>query len=406
MNLNLGAASDFGPDAPKPRIHIIELDYHNDVLSDLLELIDSKIFDVICSTKIEIHNSLSEAAKTNTQFNLVNKSRTGLKSIAAIKADLHVFNTMASWYRFWSINLPKPTVIRIHNFNAVFFPLQNIKIGFNFFEWRKAFTHIVFRQLILHDLFHLHKIKKEALGFSFLSSEIERLFIENCPLQSQKCMPVLPVNWCKNLSKWQAPSKEIRIVISGTLEPKRKNFQDIEALCGCLQKCTKSVKLIFAGRVPKHSLPFILSMKRKETPIFSIHYYETHLSQSDFEQTLESADILVFPMAKFTRYKVFREVYGQTKISGGFNDYVRAAKPALVPEFYRLNGNEQLLCRYYHNPFDLASKCLELMDELQTEEGQKQWSDTTKAFQHLFSFEQAQLTTSEALHYMLEKTRC
>ena len=74
-------------------ILIVELDYHKDILSFFLELIDLDLFNVSCIVNKNIYPYLSDDLKSKLNFYIYLNKYSLKKFLNRTKCDLTIFNT-------------------------------------------------------------------------------------------------------------------------------------------------------------------------------------------------------------------------------------------------------------------------------------------------------------------------
>jgi len=337
--------------AEKSRIHIIELDYHPDILTSFLRLTDRNEFYVIVSTRPEIFAKLAKPIQESIdELHILSVNSCKLQDIAQVQADLHVFNTLASNYAFWAKNLPERHVIRIHNIHTWFDPTNHVDYGKSLLEWRKSLTHLVYRRWILNDGKYIQAIRDRAQVFSFMSEGNADYVKKNYPAFKEKVGPVFPNAWCEETQLYPFCKDDFRILIPGTPEFKRKDFESIEKLISWAENQNFQIQIDFAGKAPAYMYSTLDALKNRENSSLKINYFKEFLSNDTFDEMLDRADLLFFPIKTSTRYKIFEEKYGSSKISGSENDFIRFGKPALLPDFYPLNS--ELLIPYNNQNLD------------------------------------------------------
>ena len=321
------------------RLHIIELDYHHDVLDALIRLVDTSKFEISLSTRRFIYDNLSQEVKEMLACVLIQgENGVDLNQIAAQEADLHIFNTLASHYAFWAKNLPQPHLVRMHNIHSWFDPASFFSIGKTPLEWRKSLSYLLYNRLLLGEGVHMRRLKEKIQHFSFMSQSNQEYFSKNYPKYAHKIIDTLPTAWATYLPEWNADSETLRIVIPGTPEFKRKDFTLVEKLIQWAEKRKEKIEIYFAGKSPHYMRNKMQALKMRANDRLSIHVFSHFLSGEEFDRILKSADLLFFPIKETTRYKVFTENYGQSKISGSENDFMRFGRMSLFPAFYPLQS--------------------------------------------------------------------
>lgn len=364
----------------KTAIHLIELDYHPDMLSSFLSLIDYDVFSVLLSTRREILDKLPKELVGNIQkINVLGEKNISLHSIASENAQLHIFTTLASNYKFWAKHLPKNHVVRIHNIHTWFAPQTHKNYGKSFLEWRKAFTHIFYRRCILQEGKYIEELVNKVLQFSFMSKGNAEYFKNQFPALIEKCGPIFPTAWSEMHALNKAQVQKLNILIPGTPEYKRKDFRAIKTLVNWAKLREEEVSIQFAGKAPAYMYKELEALKAIEDSNLKIIYFKEFVSNDQFDLLLQQADILFFPIKSRTRFKIFEEIYGCSKISGSENDFIRFGKPSIMPDFYPLESD--LLVKY--NSKNLEQKLSEMVRSYF--ENFDMWSERNKA--HNFNYD-------------------
>jgi len=325
--------------AVKPVLLVIEMDFHADILGYLLASIDKNTFEVHCITTPAIRKRISADCFESVRVHEAKNNISILEALKSIHPALTIFNTCASRFRFWVKHCPENAILRIHNINATFIPLKSVHIGFNFYEIRKAFTYIVWLEMMNLNMVFMKQFLKKISWYSFMSEKNEAYFKKTCPDQTGKIGPIIPMAAYESKFVKKTKGDSLKIVIAGSLEKKRKNFAYISKFTTILADSGHNIELHFAGSIPKSSIPFLHNLIKQETSCFKIITYNRYLPQEEFDSILQNADLLFMPMTSSTRYKIYRETYSKSKISGGINDLIKTGKYSLIPNWYQIDEN-------------------------------------------------------------------
>lgn len=338
----------------KPTIALVELDYHADLLEQLIQLIDNDRFYVYCIITPHVFDLLSPKVNRKFEFFILRKIN-DLKTFLSDKnIDLFLFNTCASHFYTWSSIIQNTkSLLRIHNINTYFLPLKNILIPKDFRSTKKFIAHIVLQQIF--QLYHvnLRKLLKRISFFSFMSKSTQDYFEKNCPELSHKIAPILPLAFhdylmFENNKEVYKKTDVIRIVITGTIEPKRKDFDAIEKIVSFVANQTKYfIEITFAGKTPSHSIQFAKKLKQKENKYFRFQYFNNYLSAEEYHKICSNAHIIFFPIAKQSSFKIFKENYGYSKISGSEKDLIVYGKFCILPSWYPIDKELERLVHKY-----------------------------------------------------------
>lgn len=383
----------------KYKVHIIELDYHHDVLDTLIQLIDISSFHITCTTTKAIYNKLSKESKSKIHlFNSWNGSSHSLGQLIITESDVKIINTIASNFSFWKNHIDSKTIIRIHNINTWFQPWNSLTLDFNLYDIRKALTYIIQHQILKREYKHLKVIREKAQHFSFLSDATSNYFNTAFPEHSRKNCFTIPTSWSLQGDIEITSKPEFQITIPGTIERKRKDFKLIERLIDYLNTLDGNFRLTFAGQVTKQSENFMLDLLSRAKKHIEIIYFKSFVSAEQFDAILHSTDLLFFPLVSKTRFKIFAEYYGKTKISGSENDFIKYGIPALMNDFYFIES--PLIYAYNGNNFKNQLQ-LAIMD---IKKDAPQVITYMKEHQLKFSFEIQRNRLSEQLRSFIEAT--
>lgn len=382
----------------KYKLHIIELDYHHDVLDTLIQLVDPSIFDLTCTTTRSIYDKLSvESQSKIDELNIWHQSVISLEQHVNTQADVKMINTLASNFSFWSKHIDTKTIIRIHNINTWFQPWSSLTLQLNFYDIRKAFTYFIQHQLLKREFYYLTKIKNQAHHFSFLSEATSAYFNATFPAQASKNSFTIPATWALERTHTNADSSIIQITIPGTLEKKRKDFKLILQLIEILNDRPESFRVVFAGRVPKQALNFMKQVKALANEHVEIIYQTTYIPSEEFDSMMRTSTLLYFPLVSKTRFKIFAEYYGKTKISGSENDFIKYGIPALLNDFYPIDS--PLI--YAFNQDDLKVKFESVLNQINS--NPQQIHTDMEAHQLNFNFDSQRKQLTEQLIAFLKK---
>lgn len=360
-------------DTKRPTIAIVELDYHADLLEQLLHLVDTSSFKVFCIISPQVYQQFLQQQYPQINFFITSQSEKIKHFFKNQKVDLIVLNTCASHFSMWNNVLKHhKSVLRVHNIHTYFDPFKHIRLPGNLLTIRKFLSHVILQQIF--QLYHirLQQMLKKVTFFSFLSNPMRAYAESNYPQYTSRIAPVLPIAFqSKNMLEHNLhlfkTVKNIRILVPGTLEPKRKDFRAIKDLVTCLNTQTERViEIIFAGKTPAYALKFIESLKQYETNFLKIHYSTRYIPAETFHQLCSDAHIFFFPLARSTSFKIFTEQYGFSKISGSEKDLITYGKPCLIPSWYPLDPSlETLAFRFEPNSLkslqDKMHQCMNLI---------------------------------------------
>lgn len=356
-------------------ISVIELDYHAEVLDNLLELIKgcgiiinvfttNKIFEQLSrehQNREEIHYYLKDEYQKPTVFlkdhlNLINSSA------------LLIINTLKSATHFLAIShIIAPVVLRIHNVNFYFarrrsMALENLcKVPFS------GYKHFYNRIFTKKEIFSIPKALKKTSIITLPNEKIKEYAASLSPkwLKGKK-LEVLPFSYHdSNISLSQHDEQAIKITIPGKVDFKRRDYYTfLYALDKIKNEIIYSVNLHILGKpANNNALEIIKKFKALENKHLKIITYNHYIPQDHFQEIIKESDFFVLPLKIKTNYLFWTEYYGLSKISGSISDIIRYAKPAIITEGYELGKDLDQFCENYRDKDDLAKKLLSWINE-------------------------------------------
>lgn len=347
-----------------PKILLVELDYHSDLYSFLIELTDTSRFDVYCLTNNKIYDQLSDDLKQKCNFFVSNNNKEIRGFLSEHNFDFVFINTIEDKLKFWAKNCPNNTMLRIHDVNTFFLPTKNLKIQLNPINIFKALSYIIKRQIFKFDYYYMHKLLKKVQYFTFLSDQNKEYFISQRSDIKDKAVATFPLAaYNEDFIKLEITDKLI-FVVPGTLESKRKDFKIIHKICEILSESEFDSEIVFAGLTTNQSSGFISRIKSLENKRLKITNFNYFLSHEEFDSIVKGADFLIFPMTKETNFKIFKEVYGKTKISGSIKDLIKFGKVSIMPSWYDLSDDLAELTFQYKNTKDIKDKITKAVFDL------------------------------------------
>lgn len=350
---------------------IIEFNYHAEVLQAICPMLEER-FDLILFTtdkiwrKTGLDESMFTAVRTrgkNAPLKRFFRENGNLVS----RADIAYFNTLEKHHRFFSANpLAIPTIVRIHNTNSNLLPLSSI--DFKGFSITGIAWHLLRRMIIERDYWHRKALFDTVTGI-MLPSEAAREYLRERHVHRYrgKITPYsLP--FCHLEAQIPPPRKNsgsVKIAITGSINPKRKDFHQLyDAVVDSLDRLNKPMELIFMGS-PKGTAGE--NVLKKFGGIshekFSFSYAEKYIPAREMKQRMEDVHFVIAPVLVETHHKIYREIYGSSKISGVENDIVQFQRPALITGKYRLSRSIAPVCEPYRDTGDLGEKLISWVND-------------------------------------------
>lgn len=341
------------------RLHllVIEFHYHAEVLSSLCPALEQK-FDVTLFTTKKIRDKikLDDSTKVNV---VLKRDDESLKSFFWRTEDTwrlaHVvyFNTLEENFKFFhSFDFGAPTIIRVHNANATFRPWQSIDLKINPI---RLLWHVARKAIAWH---YRAKLLVNADCLMMPSEGVKNFCQESGWTSGYKNVTdfCLPFSMPKASFKKTISYDHVTIAVIGTIDPDRKNYQELYfALKEVKLRVSKRIKMRLLGPPKgKRGLEIIELFRHLIDDKFTLFYSTNYIAQAEIDSTMRSVCFLVAPLVTQTRFKIHKEFYGKTKVSGVENDIANFRVPTLLPCGYMLPASTSRGCGFYDGKDELV----------------------------------------------------
>lgn len=295
------------------KIAYVELDTHPEIVTSFAALIeDSASFkaDFFLSKKIAKQVQLSPEQNVviwqpgNLLFQLF-KEDYKLVIIGTLHRRFNVFQKIIGKFN---------TAVIVHNQNFV----KTSKYGL----WQAIFKK--------EFLFRAKLLSKEALlQAPHLYQEVNYLLVLDPRFENknQKYFPVFYNEFLENTRK-----EFLTIVIPGTVSQWRRDYEHVLSE---IPKFKTSTCFIFLGKAALPELDWLRSAENRLPSHLKIQYFTEKVQQNEFDEIMNSADVLWCPIQEKTEFFSGLEIYGQTKMSGNIGDAIKYGKPAVFPKAYQ-----------------------------------------------------------------------
>lgn len=253
---------------------------------------------------------------------------------------------------------PCPAWLVIHNTHYFFSkPFSFLYIGKNGLrDILKILRYLLFLQPV--------KNKKRLAPFSniiFPTENTRAYFLRHFPKAGFPDPAVVP--FCRVTSvRHQRDPAVFHIVVPGSIS---RDIRDYDVFLSVvpvlLKKTTKKIRLTFLGK-PKDATcsHLLLQLNEWQHDRFEFGYGKAFIPQTEFEKTMLTADVLVAPLHRETRYDAKLEYFGFSTESGNIADIVKYQLPAVLPAFYPLPENLDKHVLRYDNAESLTRVMLGL----------------------------------------------
>jgi hypothetical protein len=406
MQTYCSSPSEEFPHTGKPKLLIIELDYHAEVLTTLCPILAQR-FDLVLWTtdKIWHKTCLPEQLFATTLImpkkHSVRRFWQRHQNILS-KVDLIYFNTLEKHFAFFArLNFACPTIMRIHNTNASLFPAESI-------DWSAGNLGKIASHLLTHVLaqriWHYKKMLYRKMDLLMLPSEgvAARL---GAKIHAQKIDNISPYNppfSAPGNTQPAPPEDTIMFAVTGSVDASRKDYEVLQQAIQRLKqrKPDQNLVMVFLGWAKGARAQKILDLF---TPLqdrhFRFEYFRDYVPQKICEQYMAKIHFLVAPLRLRAHHKIYQEVYGTTKVSGIENDALRYRKPFILPRDYTLPRDLTRVALTYDGADSLCDAMVSMMEN-------SRWKTLTDEYQNLVSYESGNMAADfYQLYLQLQSAR-
>lgn len=352
-----------------PRLLIIELDYHAEVLATMCPILAQR-FELVLWTTDKIWKKtglttelFAEVLVMPKKHSVVRFWREHEEKLRAV--DVVYFNTLEKRFAFFaSLDFHCPTIMRIHNTNASLFPAESIDWSpSNLWNVASYFVRYVLIRRAWHHREQLYR-KMSAL---MLPSE-----------GVAKCMKdALQKRGINNLSDYEMPfsclGSPIPVVadsasvftVTGSVDARRKDYEVLYQALVRLKSMRPDwhLELVFLGWAKGDEAKKVIDrFSQLESNTVKFTWFGDYVSQQTFAEQLARTQFLIAPMKLTARQKIHREYYGSTKISGVENDALRFRRPVILPRNYTLPLDLNRIALAYEDPQSLCDAMITMIE--------------------------------------------
>lgn len=355
------------------KLSVIEFDYHAEVLRNTLKILDGVKVDVRVYSRRKIWEQANWQGKDLVPKTYLLEENESLspfirQHLSALNdSDLLLFNTLASNFKFWnSLELKAPRLLRIHNAHANF---KSLREGYKpiftpFFLW-KDFSHFV-RKIFREGEHHHQKGFVAKTDFYAFPDELIRNYaVQELQVRDHQAFSLPFSFWEEEDLKHLPKGTDIQISIIGKIDPRNRDYEmvlsAIRQVLPQLSKSDQHLKLCCLGKAKgAYAKKMVKAFSELENKNFGFRYFKDFIPQEKFEAEVAASQYLLIPTKAKTRFTIYEEHYGFSKISGNINDLIRYHRMALIQADYPLKRAFDPLFIKYHTSGDLADQLLAL----------------------------------------------
>lgn len=385
------------------KVSVIEIDYHPEVLKNMCYILENTSLDVTFFTTEKIYHQVNNGAVFGNFKWVYFSKKESVKSFFHKHSDLLnasdvvFFNTLASQFKFFSkFQFNCKTVLRIHNTNAYFSRSIKYSPKWSLFYLFKDVSHFIRKTIFSLDWYYRKKVINKIDYFVFADEKLREYAIKNGLVDEKKTIESIPLaHYSKQYEKVQ-PTVEVVITIPGAIDPRRRDYNlFFDVLEDVASKITSPIKIYFLGRAKGKYADYVMNKFNSiSNDKLSVVFYKERVPQSTFSSVLKATDFLVLPLKMSTRYTIYTERYGYTKISGGINDMIHYGKPSILPAAYPLSSDLESITAQYINEKEFSEIVLQWVNSKKFVDYQSSVAESLKKFdrnqlkqkmEHIFS---------------------
>lgn len=295
---------------------------------------------LLCDTADKYHWIVKKQSQSKISFiNII------YKEVKQNKIELLFLNTISDNFIFYSLLMRRLKNVRViltlHMINNLFETKWKLSL-------RRLIRNIGKKMLV-----------KSIKEFNVLSETMLPQLREKLP--SSKTIHCIPGAIFENSSLQKNPpelSTPIRIVIPGSIDSKRRNYDSAFELLHLANNENIIIEVIFLGRFHgDYGKKILLKCKNWNLANTNLKFYEEGtIDQQEFDEILQNADFIFTPSVINTIIDDdVKEVYGETISSGNVSDVIRHAKPFIIPRQLQIDHYLEKSCIRYSQVEDILN---------------------------------------------------
>lgn len=344
-------------------IGIVELTGHTEVLLHFCELLSTtfKLF-VFCDQST--HKQLEPLIENHIHWTIKKKEASTTEFFnqhidTFEKCDCLLFTTVfSSFLAYRKLALLVPSILIVHNAHT--FTRPNSWLYFR----RKQILRDLFRGLLIL-LRQEHRNRRKLINSVQLiavpSTTVKSYLDDTINLNLENPVVAIPFVKVENRIRKYSPEAVINIFIPGVVSSENRNYQQvIDAMKLALPKFECKVELaLLGGPKGKEGRSIIQQFRTLENSTLRIYTYDDFLDQSRYNELIQQADFIVLPAKRYTRFSIYKEKNGYSKILGTYHDLIRYQIPGLIADHYPVDEVVQPLTSTFTDAGDLAQQLVD-----------------------------------------------
>jgi hypothetical protein len=298
------------------------------------------------------------------------------KNLKQTKPKILYLNTVSNNHILYAFILAllslNRTILTVHDINCLF----ESRFAWNF---RRAVIHRGKKWLV-----------KKVDEFNVVSDTM----IDYLRTKTNKKLINIPGAVYEERSSPQIIQKEIRLVVPGSLDKKRRNYEQVFELASLADTNQLHLQIILLGGYSDEYGKTIINRAAQSNYGYStILYYDLPVvDQFEFDKQIDYCHFVFIPSVIDTNIcGDIPETYGITKSSGNIFDVIKHAKPFIVPQALTISSELESGCFKY----DSIKNIIEFFDMLKERPGEYgKWAEKALENSRRFSIERVRQKNS------------
>ena len=298
------------------------------------------------------------------------------KTLKTDKPDILYLNTVSNNHILYAyvlsrLNL-KRVILTVHDINCLF----ESRFAWNF---RKAV---------------IHRGKKWLVEQVDTFNVVADTMMDYMRTKTNKNLTNIPGAVYEWRTSPQTINKEIRLVVPGSLDKKRRDYEQVLELASSADKHQLHLQIVLlGGSSDDYGKTIINRAKQVNFNYCKIFCYDVPVvDQFEFDKQIDYCHFVFIPsVIDTTICDNIPEIYGITKSSGNIFDVIRHAKPFIVPQALTISGELESSCFRY----DSIKNITEFFSKLAERPGEySDWQEKALKNSRQFSIEQVKQNNS------------
>jgi len=261
------------------------------------------------------------------------------KKLRKPDTDILWLNTVTNNHWLWA------TLLRVIDFKKIVLTVHDINC---LFESRSSFS---FRNAVVH--WGKKRLIKRVNEFNVIADTMISYLKDHVGDKKIYCIPGAIFAGRNSV---QSPQGRLQIVVPGSIDQKRRNYDEVFELATLADLGKLALKIILLGGCSREYGITIVNRAQEFRSEFCqiVSYHADVVSQDEFDRQMDAAHFVFIPSVIHTKIcGNIPEEYGKTKSSGNIFDVVKHAKPFIAPAALTIPINLQTSCFKYDHPADI-----------------------------------------------------